>query len=287
MRRRPPSNRFSNHPAPPCRRPSRGSFGINAWLQTELPTAGASPALGVGGPPPRPLSITPFTAALSAKRPSNDGSTPDLRPPFTPTRKLKPSYNSPRSGLQGNRDPPTGKDVHLGRPLSPVSWKKSRVSRPRSSGKSFHFPRRTFSRSPTGCPSRRFAASATPAFGDRSPFLCRRANFFCRRSTHAACPPHPPTRAYRRPDSPIPPPETGSSSRPVLPPQPDSFTTTSRPALEHSQIGRGPQPDFGFVSSAHTANFCRSFLPPSGVYRPRGLAILPDSLWHTSRFDME
>ena len=209
-----------------------------------------------------------------------------------PTGKLKPSYNSLRSPLQ--RNPPTGKNVHPGRPLSPVSRKKSRVSRPRSSGKPFHFPRRTFSRSPTGCPSRRFAVSAAPAFSDRSPFLCRRstflcrrANFFCRRSTHAARPPHPLTRAYRRPDSPIPPPETGSSSRPVLPPQPDSFTTTSRPALEHSQIGRGPQPDFGFVSSAHTANFCRSFPPSSGVYRPLGLVILPDSLWHTSRFDME
>ena len=172
-----------------------------------------------------------------------------------------------------------------------MSRKKSRVSRPRSSGKSFHFPRRTFSRSPTGCPSRRFAASATPAFGDRSPFLCRRAdflcrraNFFCRRSTHAARPPHPLTRAYRRPDSPIPLPESAASSRPTLPPQPDSFATTSRPAFDHSQIGRGPQPDFSFVSSAHTANFCRSFLPPSGVYRPHGLVILPDSLWHTSRF---
>ena len=82
--------------------------------------------------------------------------------PFTPTGKLKPSYNSARSGLQGSRDPPTGKEAHSGRPLSPVSRKKSRVSRPRSSGKPFHFPRRTFSRSPTGCPSRRFAASADP-----------------------------------------------------------------------------------------------------------------------------
>ena len=167
--------------------------------------------------------------ALCAKRPSNDGSTPDLRPPFAPTGKLKPSYNSARSGLQGSRDPLTGKDVHLGRPLSPVSRKKSRVSRPRSSGKSFHFPRRTFSSPPTGCPSRRFAASATPAFGDRSPFLCRRAdffcrraNFFCRRSTHAARPPRPLTRAYRRPDSPIPLPESAASSRPTLPPQPDT-----------------------------------------------------------------
>ena len=121
--------------------------------------------------------------ALCAKRPSNDGSTPHWRPPFTPTGKLKPSYNSARSGLQGSRDPLTGKDVHLGRTLSPASRKKSRVSRPRSSGKSFHFPRRTFSRSPTGCPSRRFAASAAPVFCDRRPFLCRRADFFCRRST--------------------------------------------------------------------------------------------------------
>ena len=114
------------------------------------------------GPTPRPLSITPFTAALCAKRPSNDGSTPHWQTQFTPTGKLKPSYNSARSGLQGSRDPLTGKDVHLGRPLSPVSRKKSRVSRPRSSGKSFHFPRRTFSRSPTGDSNRRFAASAPP-----------------------------------------------------------------------------------------------------------------------------
>ena len=188
-----------------------------------------------------------------------------------------------------------------------MSRKKSRVSRPRSSGKSFHFPRRTFSRSPTGDSNRRFAASAPPnpspqgsasvtavtAFCDRRPFLCRRstflcrrANFFCRRRPHAARPQHPPTRAYRRPDSPIPPPESAASSRPVLPPQPDSFATTSRLDFDHSQIGRGPQPDFGLVSSAHTANFCRSFLPPSGVYRPLGLVILPDSRWHTSRFDL-
>lgn len=46
-----------------------------------------------------------------------------LRPPFTPIGKLKPSYNSARSGLQGSRDPLTGEDVHLGRPLSPVSRK--------------------------------------------------------------------------------------------------------------------------------------------------------------------
>ena len=228
--------------------------------------------------------------ALCAKRPSNDGSTPVLRPPFTPTGKLKPSYNSQRSPLQGNPDLPTGKNVHPGRPLSPVSRKKSRVSRPRSSGKPFHFPRRTFSSSPTGCPSRRFAASATPVFCDRSPFLCRRADFFCRRSTflcrrrpHALRPQHPPTRAYRRPDSPIPPPESAVPSCPVLPPQPDSFATTSRLALEHSKTRHPPQPDFGLVSSAHTANFCRSFLPPSGVYRLLSLVILPDSLWHTSR----
>ena len=131
------------------------------------------------------------------------------RPPFAPTGKLKLSYNSQRSGLQGNANPPTGKEAHSGRPLSPVSRKKSRVSRPRSSGKSFHFPRRTFSSPPTGCPSRRFAASATPAFGDRSPFLCRRANFLCRRSTflcrrrpHAARPQHPPSRAYRHSNPP-------------------------------------------------------------------------------------
>ena len=172
-----------------------------------------------------------------------------------------------------------------------MSRKKSRVSRPRSSGKSFHFPRRTFSSSPTGCPSRRFAASATPAFGDRSPFLCRRADFFCRRSTflcrrrpHALRPQHPPTRAYRRPDSTISPLETGSSSRPVLPPQPDSFATTSRLDLEHSKTRHPPQPDFGLVNSAYAANFCRSFLPPCAIYHPRCLAILPDSLWHTSRF---
>ena len=131
----------------------------------------------------------------------------------------------------------------------------------------------------------------SPRFFDRRPFLCRRstflcrrANFFCRRSTHAARPQHPPIRAYRRPDLPIPLPESAASSRPTLPPQPDSFATTSRPAFDHSQIGRGPQPDFGLVSSAHTANFCRSFLPPSGIYRPSVLVILPDSLWHTSRF---
>ena len=41
--------RFSNHHHVSVRRQPRGSFGINAWLQTELPTAGASPALGVGG----------------------------------------------------------------------------------------------------------------------------------------------------------------------------------------------------------------------------------------------
>lgn len=46
-----------------------------------------------------------------------------LRPPFTPTGKLKPSYNSLRSPLQRNQDPPTGKNVHPGRPLSPVSRK--------------------------------------------------------------------------------------------------------------------------------------------------------------------
>ena len=40
------------------------------------------------------------------------------------------------------------------------------------------------------------------------------------------------------------------------------------------------------VSSAHTANFCLSFPPPSGIYRPLCLTILPDSLWHTSRFDL-
>ena len=43
------STRFSNHHQVTVRRQPRGSFGINAWLQTELPTAGASPALGVGG----------------------------------------------------------------------------------------------------------------------------------------------------------------------------------------------------------------------------------------------
>lgn len=32
-----------------------------------------------------------------------------LRPPFTPTGKLKPSYNSARSGLQGSRDPLQGR----------------------------------------------------------------------------------------------------------------------------------------------------------------------------------
>ena len=172
-----------------------------------------------------------------------------------------------------------------------MSRKKSRVSRPRSSGKSFHFPRRTFSRSPTGCPSRRFTASAAPTFGDRSPFLCRRADFFCRRSTflcrrrpHALRPQHPPTRAYRRPDLPIPLPESAASSRPTLPPQPDSFATTSRLALEHSKTRHPPQPDFDLVSSAHTANFCRSFLPPSDIYRLLSLVILPDSLWHTSGF---
>ena len=256
-----------------------------------MPTAGRlRPSLGGAYAAPA-VDKPDRQPALCAKRPSNEGSTPDLRPPFAPTGKLKPSYNSARSGLQGSRDPLTGKDVHLGRPLSPVSRKKSRVSRPRSSGKSFHFPRRTFSRSPTGSPSRRFAASATPVFCDRRPFLCRRADFFCRRSTflcrrrpHALRPQHPPTRAYRRPDSPIPPPESAVPSCPVLPPQPDSFATTSRLALEHSKTRHPPQPDFGLVSSAHTANFCRSFLPPSGIYRPRGLAILPDSLWHTSRF---
>ena len=168
-----------------------------------------------------------------------------------------------------------------------MSRKKSRVSRPRSSGKPFHFPRRTFSRSPTGCPSRRFAVSAAPAFSDRSPFLCRRSTFLCRRRPHALRPQHPPTRAYRRPDSPIPPPESAVPSCPVLPPQPDSFATTSRLDLEHSKTRHPPQPDFGLVSSAHTACLCRSFLPPSGVYRPLSLVILPDSLWHTSRIDME
>ena len=51
--------------------------------------------------------------------------------------------------------------------------------------------------------------SATPAFYDRSPFLCRRANFLCRRSTflcrrrpHAARPQHPPSRAYRHSNPP-------------------------------------------------------------------------------------
>ena len=70
--------------------------------------------------------------------------------------------------------------------------------------------------------------SAVPAFCDRRPFLCRRANFlyrranfFCRRNTHAVRPQHPPTRAYRRPDSPIPPPKSAAPSCPVLPPQPD------------------------------------------------------------------
>ena len=107
--------------------------------------------------------------------------------------------------------------------------------------------------------------SAVPTFCDRSPFLCRRAdflcrradflcrraNFFCRRSTHAVRPQHPPTRAYRRPDSPIPPPKSAAPSCPVLPPQPDSFATTSRPAFDHSQIGRGPQPDFGLKTTLH------------------------------------
>ena len=132
--------------------------------------------------------------------------------------------------------------------------------------------------------------SAATTFCDRRPFLCRRAdflcrraNFFCRRSTHTVRPHHPQACAYRRLDSTIPLPESAASCRPTLPPQPDSFATTSRPAFDHSQIGRGPQPDFGLVSSAHTANFCRSFLSPSGVYRPLGLVILPDSLWHTSR----
>ena len=222
--------------------------------------------------------------------------------PNPPTADCVPAYRGTPSPLQERTDIPA---THFGfsgfgsacasirSPVLPnlrVSRKKSRVSRPRSSGKSFHFPRRTFSRSPTGCPHRRFAASATPVFCDRRPFLCRRADFFCRRSTflcrrrpHGERPQHPPIRAYRRPDSPIPPPESAASSRPTLPPQPDSFATTSRPAFDHSQIGRGPQPDFGLVSSAHTANFCRSFLPPSGVYRPLSLVILPDSLWHTSR----
>ena len=76
--------------------------------------------------------------------------------------------------------------------------------------------------------------SATPAFCDRSPFLCRRANFFCRRRPHALRPQHPPTRAYRRPDSTIPPPKSAAPSCPVLPPRPDSFATTSRPAFGHS-----------------------------------------------------
>ena len=148
-----------------------------------MPTAGRlRPSLGGAYAAPA-VDKPDRQPALCAKRPSNDGSTPHWRPPFTPTGKLKTSYNSPRSGLQGSRDPLTGKEAHSGRPLSPVSRKKSRVSRPRSSGKSFHFPRRTFSRSPTGCPRRRFAASATPVFCDRRPFLCRRADFFCRRST--------------------------------------------------------------------------------------------------------
>ena len=91
--------------------------------------------------------------------------------------------------------------------------------------------------------------SAVPTFCDRSPFLCRRANFFCRRSTHAVRPQHPPTRAYRRPDSPIPPPKSAAPSCPVLPPQPDSFATTSRPAFDstfwskESQTGSQGQPD--------------------------------------------
>ena len=147
------------------------------------------------GPTPRP----PLTNLIDNLRSARNDHPMTVQPlfcdPFTPTGKLKPSYNSARSGLQGNAIPPTGKDAHPGRPLSPVSRKKSRVSRPRSSGKSFHFPRRTFSRSPTGCPRRRFAASATPVFCDRRPFLCRRADFLCRRSTflcrrrpHALCP---------------------------------------------------------------------------------------------------
>ena len=98
--------------------------------------------------------------------------------------------------------------------------------------------------------------SAVPAFCDRRPFLCRRANFlcrranfFCRRRPHAARPRHPPTRAYRRPDSPIPPPKSAAPSCPVLPPQPDSFATTSRPAFDstfwskESQTGSQGQPD--------------------------------------------
>ena len=98
--------------------------------------------------------------------------------------------------------------------------------------------------------------AAVPTFCDRSPFLCRRAdflcrraNFFCRRNTHAVRPQHPPTRAYRRPDSPIPPPKSAAPSCPVLPPQPDSFATTSRPAFDstfwskESQTGSQGQPD--------------------------------------------
>ena len=193
-----------------------------------------------------------------------------------------------------------------------MSRKKSRVSRPRSSGKSFHFSRRTFSRSPTGCPSRRFAVSAAPAFSDRSPFLCRRstflcrrANFFCRRvspgeaapkgaarrgdptasvrSTLRLAPTADLIRPFRRRNPPCPADPFCHHSPTRLRPLPDLPLTTAKSRGGHSPTSASLVPPIPPISAVHSSRQATSTVCSVWSYFPTRFGILPDPPCHRDR----